>query len=128
MEWSMQNSAFKVNLFRLIDVLPTLTSAKAIGSHIEEYLSKEARALHPILGWMFTVEKSLIKRSVASVVTKKSVLNMANDFIAGDSAKSALPVLKAMRADTLAFTVDLLGEYCVPHWLGLIVRLPNRLG
>lgn len=113
MEWSMTNPRFKVNLFRLIDVLPTLSSTSNIASHINEYLAHDASRIHPLLGWMFQMKKNSLKGAVASYITKKSVQNMANDFIAGSTPKNALPALRKMRENGLSFTVDLLGEYCV---------------
>jgi len=34
MRWSMSQPDFKVNLFRLVDVLPTLSSDEAIAEHV----------------------------------------------------------------------------------------------
>src|ERR1700684_1705782 len=38
MDWSMQNEALKVQLFRFVDVLPTLNSSVEIARHAQEYL------------------------------------------------------------------------------------------
>src|SRR5690606_31056502 len=50
MEWSMKKPDLKVNMFRLVDVLPTLKTSKAVASHAREYLedpSKEVSRLAP---------------------------------------------------------------------------------
>ena len=39
MEWSMKDPAFKTQLFRFVDVLPTLQSSGEIVRHLQEYLA-----------------------------------------------------------------------------------------
>ncbi|MBY0384991.1 hypothetical protein K2X05_07520, partial [bacterium] len=34
MEWSMQNPAFKTQMFRFVDVLPTLSSSSEVARHL----------------------------------------------------------------------------------------------
>src|SRR5712675_2842576 len=41
MEWSMRDEHFKTQLFRFVDVLPTLTSASEIARHLKEYLGED---------------------------------------------------------------------------------------
>src|SRR5215813_13003070 len=38
MEWSMRDEHFKTQLFRFVDVLPTLTSSSEVAKHLKEYL------------------------------------------------------------------------------------------
>src|SRR5476649_2742316 len=38
MEWSMKDPAFKTQLFRFVDVLPSLDSSAEIVRHLQEYL------------------------------------------------------------------------------------------
>src|SRR5215470_13287831 len=38
MEWSMRDEHFKTQLFRFVDVLPTLTSSGEVTRHLKEYL------------------------------------------------------------------------------------------
>ena len=113
MQWSMSQPEFKVNLFRLVDVLPTLTSNEAIAEHVREYLIPPANKLHPSLGWLISLCKNPLLANVAAFMVKQGVRQMANMFIAGSSPQAALPVLKRLRRDRYSFTVDLLGEFCV---------------
>jgi RHH-type proline utilization regulon transcriptional repressor/proline dehydrogenase/delta 1-pyrroline-5-carboxylate dehydrogenase len=39
MEWAMRDPVFKTQMFRFVDVLPTLTSAGEVLRHMAEYLS-----------------------------------------------------------------------------------------
>jgi hypothetical protein len=49
MEWSMRDPAFKTQLFRFVDVLPTLSSSGEIVRHLQEYLGDQAVHLNPAL-------------------------------------------------------------------------------
>lgn len=40
MEWAMRDEHFKTQLFRFVDVLPTLTSSSEVGRHLKEYWEK----------------------------------------------------------------------------------------
>src|SRR5215831_18006808 len=41
MDWAMRDEHFKTQLFRFVDVLPTLTSSTEISRHLKEYLGDE---------------------------------------------------------------------------------------
>lgn len=113
MRWSMGQPEFKVNLFRLVDVLPTLTSNQAIAEHVREYLIPPANKMHPSLGWLISLCEQPLLANVAAFIVKQGVKQMASMFIAGDSPTAALPVLRRLRGERYSFTVDLLGEFCV---------------
>src|SRR6187397_790952 len=50
MQWSMKRPELKINMFRLVDVLPTLKTSAAISSHAIEYLEKPAGSLNALFG------------------------------------------------------------------------------
>lgn len=113
MEWSMKNREFKVNLFRLVDVLPTLRTPEAITDHLQQYLTEPANKIHPSLGWLISLTRNPLIGNIASQGVRWGVRQMAGLFIAGDTPRSALPVLRHLRDSRYCFTVDLLGEFCV---------------
>ncbi len=113
MEWSMRRPEFKINLFRLVDVLPTLRSSHSIAEHVREYLGDAADQLHPALGWAMGLSKNSVGASLTSFFVKQGVQQMASMFIAGKTPEEALPILQRLRRQRYAFTVDLLGEFCV---------------
>src|SRR3954469_1886375 len=51
MDWSMQNEAFKIQMFRFVDVLPYLNSSEEVARHMKEYFSSEDQPLPSVLGW-----------------------------------------------------------------------------
>ncbi|MBS0151158.1 MAG: proline dehydrogenase family protein [Nitrospira sp.] len=107
---AMKDPAFKVQLFRFIDVLPAVASDQAVVRLAEEYFG----ALHgQIFGlqWGF---KALAATTVGAAITGKSIRHqveqMARTFIAGGSVEEALPVLANLWKNGRAWSVDLLGE------------------
>ncbi len=116
MDWAMQNEAFKVQLFRFVDVLPYLTTSESLTRHIEEYFGGgEAGDIPPVLKW--GAEKSGLLGGVAAKLVGKAIRSniesMARQFIVGETTKEAVKNLARIRKDGFAFTVDLLGEATV---------------
>jgi RHH-type proline utilization regulon transcriptional repressor/proline dehydrogenase/delta 1-pyrroline-5-carboxylate dehydrogenase len=111
MEWSMRDEHFKTQLFRFVDVLPTLTSSSEVAKHLKEYLGDDEVKLSPALrmglkaaGGMSWLFGSGIKAQVTS---------MARQFMLGDDDKEIVATLKKFHEQDIAFTVDILGETVV---------------
>ncbi len=107
MDWSMKNVRFKTQMFRFVDVLPTLASSQEVTRHIREYFQKDGE-LPPIMNVGLGVG-ALAPGLVAGTI-RKNVTQMAKMFITGESPQEALPTLKKARDQGIAFTMDLLGE------------------
>ena len=114
MDWAMRDDAFKVNMFRFVDVLPSLKTSEQISEHVQEYLLQQDHDLPAVLkmglgmagGGGFTAR-------LAAGTMKKNIEQMAERFIVGKDGKDALKELKKLHKDGMAFTVDLLGEAAV---------------
>jgi RHH-type transcriptional regulator, proline utilization regulon repressor / proline dehydrogenase / delta 1-pyrroline-5-carboxylate dehydrogenase len=113
LNWSLGKPELKVNLFRLIDVLPTLESSAEIAIHAQEYLGDEAAKLNPVFGWGIKAPPKSLRAKLLAYGIKRSISEMASLFIAGSDTKTALKELKRLRRSGFPFTVDLLGEYCL---------------
>src|SRR5215468_6264526 len=111
MEWSMQDEHFKTQLFRFVDVLPTLTSSSEVSRHLKEYLGDEQVQLSPALrlglkaaggaSWLF------------GAGVKSQVTGMARQFMLGNEPKEITATLRKLHEQQIAFTVDILGEAVV---------------
>ena len=111
MEWSMRDENFKTQLFRFVDVLPTLTSSGEVARHLQEYLGDEQVKLSPALrlglkaaggaSWLF------------GAGVKAQVTGMARQFMLGDDQKEITATLRRLHDEGIAFTVDILGETVV---------------
>jgi len=134
MEWSMKDEAFKVQLFRFVDAFPMLKTPDAVHEHLVDYLTQPGVKAPPGLDLGLKaggLAKGLMTKTVSGQIT-----GMAGKFIAGTDAASALPMLRKMWDEGLAFSVDLLGEACVSDeeaaayqkkYLDLIQNLPSQV-
>ena len=122
LSWAFLYPSFKVNLFRLVDVLPTLRDAASIAEHIDLYLTAEAKKINRLAGWAFHMNPRSLRAKLAAAITQASVKKMADDVIAGTTARDAMKKLDQLRHSKLAFTVDLLGEYSVSEKEALIYQ------
>ena len=109
--WSMRKEDLKTQLFRLVDVLPALTSHSEIARHIREYLGNESAGLSAgarrVLNWAPRVA------ALSGPMADLAVRRMARAFILAERPEAALDKLQAMRDRSIGFTVDLLGETAV---------------
>ena len=110
LEWAMKDPAFKVDMFRFVDVFPTLKTKDQVTQHIREYLLKDGRELPALISTALKAATSGLTAGIAQSTMKGQIEGMANRFIIGKDAKAALPELKKLHKDGIAFTVDLLGE------------------
>ncbi len=111
MDWTMEDPAVKVQLFRFIDVLPQLGPAPAVAGHLREYF-EQARDHLPgwaRLGVAAVPARGLAARALAGLA-RISARRLARRFIAGSNLAEALRAIADLRRRRLAFTVDLLGE------------------
>ncbi|MCL6635242.1 MAG: proline dehydrogenase family protein [Peptococcaceae bacterium] len=114
MEWCMQNEAFKVEMFRFVDVFPTLTRSESVARHLQEYFCRPEQNFPASLQWGLKLvsPSSLVAKMVAKTITA-NITGMARQFIVGEDARDSLPALRKLRKEGLACTVDLLGEAVV---------------
>lgn len=114
MEWSMQNPAFKVEMFRFVDVLPVLNDSTEVARHIQEYFCRPDQDFPSALQWgLKTLSPGSMMARIAAGQIERNVVGMARSFIAGKDAGDALGGLAKMWKRGVAFTVDLLGEATV---------------
>ncbi|HEY8993963.1 MAG TPA: proline dehydrogenase family protein [Lacunisphaera sp.] len=111
MEWSMKDPAFKAQLFRFVDVLPTLSSSAEIVRHLQEYLGDKAVALNPAL--KAGLAASSFAPGLVAGPVKAQIVDMANQFVAGESGEDLIKQIARNTKLGLATTIDLLGETVV---------------
>ena len=110
MDWVMKDPSFKIDLFRFVDVLPQLESSEQVARHVREYLLKEGRALPGVISVALKAAASGLTAGIAAKSIRKNISDMAERFILGHDAKSALKELEILHKQGIGFTVDLLGE------------------
>ena len=113
MDWGMQDEDFKVQLFRFVDVLPTLKTDEQFTRLLAEYFS-HTPILPQSLKWSLQkLPATWIGTHVGALVLRRQFTRMAYTFIAGDTIHNAMPVLKHLWRSGRCASVDLLGETTV---------------
>ncbi len=107
MDWSMKNADFKTQMFRFVDVLPTLETPDEVSRHLNEYFS-EGGNMPSIFNMGVGVGK--LAPGLMSATVKKNITEMSKMFITGETPEKALPKIEKARKKNLCCTVDLLGE------------------
>lgn len=107
MRMCVSNETIKTNMFRFVDVLPSLTTSEEIYNTLNEYFAQDGD-LPKIFGFGLGIGK-LVPAAVSTGV-KRQVNQMGKIFIAGKDEKDALKTLLKLRKNNLHFTLDLLGE------------------
>jgi RHH-type proline utilization regulon transcriptional repressor/proline dehydrogenase/delta 1-pyrroline-5-carboxylate dehydrogenase len=114
MDFAMQNEDLKVQLFRFVDVLPTLRSHKEVSQHLKEYFGASGQKLSGILSWGASLADSSSMASMAAAMAiRRGTEEMARTFIAGKTPKEAVKKIKLFRKFGMVFTLDMLGEAVV---------------
>src|SRR5437763_15728735 len=111
MALSMKDEAFKVQMFRFVDVLATIKRPRDIVQHFDEYLGGLQDGFGPML--KPAIRLSHIFPFIAGPFMRWNVSGMARQFIAGRNSQDVMKTLRKKRKQRIGFTVDLLGEAVV---------------
>src|SRR5438874_2458644 len=109
MALSMRDERSKVQLFRFVDVLPSLRQSREIIEHLNEYFSDDG--FGPFVGT--GIRLAHIVPWVSGPILRWNVSGMAHQFIAGRNPDDVIKTLRKRRSQKIGFTVDLLGEAVV---------------
>src|SRR2546426_5507627 len=119
LEWAIRDEAFKVQLFRFIDVLPTLKTPSQIKRLVDEYLGqdsglRDAPGGRSLMRWGMRALSSVgFGAGVTADTIYNQAIQMASQFIVGAGMKEALPAVSDLWKRGIAHSVDLLGEATV---------------
>src|SRR5215831_5362198 len=111
MDWTMKDENFKTQLFRFVDVLPTLTSASEISRHLQEYLGDDQVKLSP--GLRLGLKAAGGASWLFGAGIKSQVTGLARQFMLGADQKEIVETLRKAHEEGTGFTVDILGEAVV---------------
>ena len=114
LEWAMKDEHFKTQLFRFIDVLPSLKNDYAVVRILKEYFSGESIDMLGIfkLGADDIPERGLMAKAAARAI-RTNIKGFARQFIAGSNIAEAKGKLQSLRNGGYAISSYLLGETVV---------------
>ena len=110
---AMKDPAFKTQLFRFIDVLPSLRDDAQVVRLAEEYFGEMGAQLFGAQWGLKALASTRLGATLSGKAIRHQVEQMATSFIAGDSVERAVPTLRQLWEESKAFSVDLLGEASV---------------
>src|SRR5438034_1693431 len=111
MALSMRDEHFKVQMFRFVEVLPSLRKSGDIVQHLEEYFAGMRNGFAPVIRTGVRVGR--VVPWISAFILRRNVSGMARQFIAGKNCQDVMKTLRKRRARKIGFTVDLLGEAIV---------------
>ncbi len=113
-DWCMSNEAFKIQMFRFIDVFPSLKDSREVTGHLQQYFSGPELDFPSALNWGIKyIAPSWMTSKIIAAAIGRNIKKVASQFIAGSSPKGVLDALVKLRLSGFAFSIDLLGEAVV---------------
>lgn len=114
MDWAMKDDAFKVQLFRFVDVFPYLNTGNSLSKHLQEYFGDQEGA-PTLLKWSAKGSRfgGALGNKILTLAIRYNIKSMAKQFIIGENSKAAIKNLLKLRKEGFTFVVDLLGEATV---------------
>ncbi len=114
LEWAIKDEAFKVQMFRFVDVFPYLKTSSEVARHLQQYFGEADQMLpRALTRRLLSLSPDSLSAKIAAHLVSRNIRSMASQFIAGESAHDALHPLRRIRKQGAAFTVALLGEAVV---------------
>jgi len=107
---AMHDSLFKAQLFRFIDVLPSVTDDEQVVTLAREYLGDGEAALFGTQWGLKALSATSLGARLSGKAIRSQVEHMARTFIAGATVEEAAPRLSDLWHDGRTWSVDLLGE------------------
>src|SRR5215216_28878 len=96
LQWSMKDEAFKVQLFRFIDVLPSLRDDAQVTRVAEEYFGQLPAATSAMQWGLRAAAATKFGARLSGASLRKQITQMATTFISGASAADAVPALATL--------------------------------
>ena len=106
----MQDSRFKTQLFRFIDVLPSVTDDEQVVALAREYLGDGGTALFGGQWGFKALSATSLGARLSGKAIRSQVEHMGRTFIAGATVEEAAPRLADLWQHGRAWSIDLLGE------------------
>jgi RHH-type transcriptional regulator, proline utilization regulon repressor / proline dehydrogenase / delta 1-pyrroline-5-carboxylate dehydrogenase len=113
MALSMRDEQLKLQLFRFVDVLPSLRTSGEIVEHLQEYFADAHDSLKVSEFLGAGIRLARIVPWISGPILRWNVSEMARQFIAGRNPDDVMRTLRKRWTQKIGFTVDLLGETVV---------------
>jgi len=112
MELTTQDAELRAALFRFVDVAPACRSLDDLATHLTSFLEEVPEPAPPLAAAM-KVGRTRVGRAALGAAAARGVRHMAHRFIVAQTPAGAQRTLRALWADGIGVSVDLLGEATV---------------
>ncbi|WP_447968178.1 proline dehydrogenase family protein [Nitrospira sp. M1] len=113
LDWGTRDEELKVQLFRFVDVLPTLETDQQFIHVFKEYFQDLAVLPLSVRRLIQETPPRSLRAHIGTRFLRRQFLKTAETFMAGHSAEQAAPTLCNLWKSGCGFSVDLLGEATV---------------
>lgn len=128
---TMTEPNLQSQIFRFVDVLPSLKNEKQIAHFLEQYLGS---VNHPIAQASGIANKLPFLQGLTKFAVNVSVKQLASTFICGSTREQAQKKIDELESSSKAYTLDILGELALSldeaneyfnQYLALIREIPH---
>jgi len=132
MAWAISDPNFKTNLFRFVDVFPSLHNNRSLLYLLQEYLDNPTSPITVRFGLKVIHALGSLSPQLITPIIRKVTLQLAHQFIIGETTTQAIQNIEALRQKGFAFTVDVLGEATLnqpeaDHYFSAYINLLTQL-
>ena len=114
MEWTMRDPELKVQVFRFVDVLPSLRTDDEVVAHLHEYFDLlRSRLPPPARSGLEIAGSNALTEAATAIFVRRAAHRMARRFIAGSTAAETARTAHRMWDRGMAHSIDVLGEVVV---------------
>jgi RHH-type proline utilization regulon transcriptional repressor/proline dehydrogenase/delta 1-pyrroline-5-carboxylate dehydrogenase len=111
MDWSMKDEAFKVQMFRFVDVFPYLSRPESVAEHIQQYFCRPEHDFPKTLQFgLKMVSPDSMTAKMAAKTISSNIHSMGKQFIVGNTLDEAAPVMKKIRDKGFPWVMKILKE------------------
>jgi RHH-type proline utilization regulon transcriptional repressor/proline dehydrogenase/delta 1-pyrroline-5-carboxylate dehydrogenase len=111
LSWCIGDASVKRAVLQLVDVLPSLHSAREVARHVREYFPTTAARLPvPLRLGASLARPGLLTAPAVSAMVRQLVERVAKQFIAESRPEHIRHVIRALAATGATCTLDILGE------------------
>ncbi|MFO7750540.1 MAG: proline dehydrogenase family protein, partial [Desulfobacteraceae bacterium] len=111
MDWSMKDEAFKVQMFRFVDVFPYLNRPESVADHIQQYFCRPEHDFPKALQFgLKMVSPDSMTAKMAAKTISSNIHSMGKQFIVGNTLDEAAPVMKKIRDKGFPWVMKILKE------------------
>jgi RHH-type proline utilization regulon transcriptional repressor/proline dehydrogenase/delta 1-pyrroline-5-carboxylate dehydrogenase len=107
---AIQDSQFRIQTLRFIDVLPSLNNDIELSRHLQQYFGNLKTPLPELAQWGLTQSDKPWLAHIAAPLVRLTIRAFSRKFMGGSTIHAAANTIKKLHHDGLNCSLDILGE------------------